>query len=95
MVRTYVSIYIYGLVYICSVRDVGSFLWLVEGDLVKMSVTVVGRLQKIPRMSYKSPKKRNLDQKINLIYKAYLLISEFLVESLKNNKNQQKRSLLL
>ena len=31
----------------------------------------------------------------NLIYGIYLLISDFLVESLKANENQQKRSLIL
>ena len=31
----------------------------------------------------------------NLIFRAYLLISDFLAKSVKANKNQQKRSLIL
>ena len=42
-----------------------------------------------------SPKKRKQDQKVNNSKPIYLLISGFLVESIKTNKNEQKRSPIL
>ena len=63
-----------------------------------MSATRVGprhkrfKLHRLKRLKT-VPKKRNLDQKTNdskLIFAVYLLISDFLVESLETNKNQQK-----
>ena len=68
------------------------------GVWVKMVVTMVGRRRKMRKIlklrwvkcSKTVPKKQNLDQQKmikNLIFGVYLLISDFLLNSLKTNKN--------